>query len=135
MMLNIGAFDPALLGEWRQSQSRVDAAAMAESILGLVSDRFQMPVWRLKSKQRDQRVAFDRQVAMYLLRKCVRRRWTTKFGEEYGKLKALGFSAIGEVFGRDHSTAIHGYKIIAARMAQQPAFRARIEALMAEVGQ
>lgn len=128
MMLNIGAWNPALLGEW---QPQVDA--ISDAILELVSDRFQLPVGRLKSKQRDQRVAFARQVAMYLLRKCVRRRWANKFGQ-YGKLKSLGFQAVGQIFGRDHSTVIHGCNIIAARMAEQPAFRLRIEALMAEVG-
>lgn len=112
MMLNIGAFDPALLGEWRPV-----VEATPDGILGLVSVRFRTPLWRLTGRQRGQHIAFVRQIAMYVLRECT----------------DLSFPVIGFVFRRDHSTAIHGCKIVKARMAEQPAFRARIEALMAEI--
>ena len=112
MMLNIGAFDPALLGEWRQQ------LPASYRIIELVAERFNLPEWRLLGRLQTQKVAFARHVAMYLLREA---------GLTYPRIAQLLNKA-------NHTTAIHGYNVIAARMAEQPAFRARIEALKEEVG-
>jgi len=59
-----------------------------EAIQRVVSDCFHIRLADLKSKKRTQRVAFCRQVAMYLCR----------------KITSNSFPSIGEHFGRDHST-------------------------------
>src|SRR5437762_1681566 len=65
----------------------------------------------LKSKKRTQRVAFCRQVAMYLCR----------------KITSNSFPNIGEHFGRDHSTVIHAFNLIERRVNNDSAFRLAIE--------
>jgi chromosomal replication initiator protein len=67
-----------------------------EVIQKLVSDRFRIGLTELKSKRRTQRVAFCRQVAMYLCR----------------KITASSFPSIGEQFDRDHSTVIHAFNLV-----------------------
>lgn len=110
MTLNIGAFDPALIGpSWQRE-------LMPDGIIELVAHRFQVPVWKLKSRQRSQHIAFVRQIAMYLLRQCT----------------DLSFPAIGELFERDHSTCVHARNVIAGRMARESAFAALIEGLKGE---
>jgi chromosomal replication initiator protein len=82
-----------------------------EAIQQLVSDRFHIRLAELKSKRRTQRVAFCRQVAMYLCR----------------KITANSFPSIGEQFGRDHSTVIHAFNLIEQRVKNDPAFRHLLE--------
>jgi chromosomal replication initiator protein len=65
----------------------------------------------LKSKTRTQRVAFCRQVAMYLCR----------------KITSNSFPSIGEHFGRDHSTVIHAFNLIERRVNNDSAFRFSME--------
>jgi chromosomal replication initiator protein len=71
----------------------------------------------LKSKKRTQHIAFCRQVAMYLCR----------------KLTDNSFPVIGEHFGRDHSTVIHAYNLIARRVGNDSAFRMSIEKIEREL--
>jgi chromosomal replication initiator protein len=71
----------------------------------------------LKSKKRTQHIAFCRQVAMYLAR----------------KLTDSSFPVIGEHFGRDHSTVIHAYNLIARRISNDSAFRMSIEKIEREL--
>ena len=78
-----------------------------EAIQQLVSDRFHIRLTDLKSKRRTQRVAFCRQVAMYLCR----------------KITAGSFPNIGEQFGRDHSTVIHAFNLVEHRVKNDLAFR------------
>jgi chromosomal replication initiation ATPase DnaA len=61
----------------------------------------------LQSKSREQRIAFARQLAMYLCR----------------KITGAPFESIGEHFNRDHSTVIHACQLIERRMARDAAFR------------
>ena len=82
-----------------------------EAIQQLVSDRFHIRLTDLKSKRRTQRVAFCRQVAMYLCR----------------KITASSFPNIGEQFGRDHSTVIHAFNLVEHRVKNDPAFRHMME--------
>jgi len=44
----------------------------------------------------------------------------------------LGHQAIGEAFGRDHSTVIHAHNLIARRIANDSAFRFSIEKIERE---
>ena len=82
-----------------------------EAIQRVVSDRFHIRLAELKSKKRTQRVAFCRQVAMYLCR----------------KITSNSFPNIGEHFGRDHSTVIHAFNLIERRVNNDSAFRFSIE--------
>lgn len=76
-----------------------------------VSEFFHIRLADLKSKKRTQHIAFCRQVAMYLCR----------------KLTDSSFPTIGERFGRDHSTVIHAYNLIARRVTNDSGFRHSIE--------
>jgi chromosomal replication initiator protein len=88
-----------------------------ESIQRTVSDYFHVRLADLKSKKRTQHIAFCRQVAMYLCR----------------KLTDSSFPCIGESFGRDHSTVIHAYNLIARRVSSDSAFRISIEKIEREL--
>jgi chromosomal replication initiator protein len=78
-----------------------------EVIQQAVANFFHIPLADLKSKKRTQRIAFCRQIAMYLCR----------------KLTDSSFPTIGEYFGRDHSTVIHANNLITRRTSNDPAFR------------
>src|SRR5216683_2651596 len=82
-----------------------------EAIQRVVSDCFHIRLADLKSKKRTQRIAFCRQVAMYLCR----------------KITSNSFPSIGEHFGRDHSTVIHAFNLIERRVNNDSAFRFSIE--------
>ena len=88
-----------------------------EMIQKTVSDFFYIRLADLKSKKRTQHIAFCRQVAMYLCR----------------KMTDSSFPAIGEAFGRDHSTVIHAHNLIARRIANDSAFRFSIEKIEREL--
>ena len=88
-----------------------------EAIQRTVADFFHIKLTDLKSKKRTQHIAFCRQVAMYLCR----------------KMTDSSFPAIGESFGRDHSTVIHAYNLIARRIANDSAFRFSIEKIEREL--
>ena len=88
-----------------------------EAIQHTVSDFFHIRLTDLKSKKRTQHIAFCRQVAMYLCR----------------KLTDCSFPTIGEHFGRDHSTVIHAYNLIARRVSSDSAFRMSIEKIEREL--
>jgi chromosomal replication initiator protein len=88
-----------------------------EMIQKTVSDFFHIRLADLKSKKRTQHIAFCRQVAMYLCR----------------KMTDSSFPAIGEAFGRDHSTVIHANNLIARRIANDSAFRFSIEKIEREL--
>src|SRR5712692_7701383 len=94
-----------------------EAKPNVEAIQKTVSDFFHIRLVELKSKRRTQHIAFCRQVAMYLCR----------------KLTDSSFPAIGAAFGRDHSTVIHAYNLIARRISNDSAFRFSIEKVEREL--
>jgi chromosomal replication initiator protein len=67
----------------------------------------------LMSRRRTQHLALCRQVAMYLCR----------------ELTDDSFPAIGERFGRDHSTVIHAHNLIAHRVTDDSPFRDLLDKL------
>jgi chromosomal replication initiator protein len=89
----------------------LDQTPDVEAIQRVVADYFRIPLGDFKSKKRTQRVAFCRQVAMYLCR----------------KLTSNSFPSIGKQFGRDHTTVIHAFNLIDHRVRNDPAFRLTIE--------
>jgi chromosomal replication initiator protein len=88
-----------------------ETKADIQAIQQVVSDTFHIRLADLKSKRRTQRIAFCRQVAMYLCR----------------KITGNSFPSIGEHFGRDHSTVIHAFNLIEQRVNNDSAFRFSIE--------
>jgi chromosomal replication initiator protein len=94
----------------RTYESRPDI----EVIQRVVSECLHIRLADLKSKKRTQRIAFCRQVAMYLCR----------------KITGNSFPSIGEHFGRDHSTVIHAFNVIERRVNNDSAFRFSIEKIV-----
>src|SRR3984885_11715478 len=97
----------------RTQQAKPDAEAIQKT----VADFFHIKLTDLKSKKRTQHIAFCRQVAMYLCR----------------KMTDSSFPAIGESFGRDHSTVIHAFNLINRRITNDSAFRISIEKIEREL--
>ncbi len=79
----------------------------AERVETAVSEALDVPEAALLSAQRNARLVFARQVAMYLMRKQI----------------GLALAAIGERYGRDHTTVLHAVRAIEARRACDPEVR------------
>jgi chromosomal replication initiator protein len=89
-----------------------------ERILAAVSERFAVRPETLAGKRRTQAIALARQVAMYLMR----------------HLTDMSLVEIGRMFGgRDHSTVIHACRQIAERIANDEAFREKVNALFSTI--
>ena len=88
-----------------------------EAIQRVVSDCFHIHVADLKSRNRTARIAFCRQIAMYLCR----------------KMTGNSFPNIGKYFGRDHSTVIHAFNLIEHRVSIDHPFRVTIERIEREL--
>jgi chromosomal replication initiator protein len=86
-------------------------------ISGLIATDFHLPVADLQSRIREQRIAFVRQLAMFLSR----------------KITGAQFKLIGAHFHRDHSTVIHAYWLIEHRIQRDTAFRLFIRQLEARI--
>ena len=84
-----------------------------ESVQQVISAQFAVKLTDLKSPKRTRSLAFARQVAMYLSR----------------KLAGASLPAIGEKFGRDHSTVIHAIQVIEKRCEEDPGFHSTLEGL------
>ena len=74
---------------------------------------FNIPLGGLLSARRSRREAIPRQAAIYLAK----------------ELTGLSMASIGRLFDRDHSTVIASVTACARRMAGNPAFAARVEAI------
>jgi len=72
---------------------------------------------QLMSKSRDQRIAFCRQVAVYICR----------------SISGASFPALGAHFHRNHSTIHHAFKLIDKRVRSDAAFRHEIEKLQRDL--
>ena len=79
-----------------------------------VAEHFDIRVADMKSSRRPKSIAFPRQVAMYLTR----------------ELTSCTLQAIGEAFGgKDHSTIIHGHRLIKRRLEEDSKLRLTVAAL------
>lgn len=85
----------------------------AERVESLVAEVLDVPQPALLSSQRNVRLVFARQVSMYLMRKRI----------------GLAFAAIGERYGRDHTTVLHAVRAIEARRACDPEVRRLVTTL------
>ena len=82
-------------------------------IADLVSRQFNVKIEDMKSRSREKRLAFPRQVAMYLCRKYTD--------------KTLG--VIGKQFNRDHSTVLHSIKAVTDLMVRDTSIGAQVDFL------
>jgi chromosomal replication initiator protein len=89
-----------------------------ERIQSSLAERLNIPLGTLISRKRDNRTAFARQLGYYLCRKHT----------------TASFPLIGESFGRDHSSIIHGVRAISGRIEAEPAFRLSILRIERELG-
>jgi chromosomal replication initiator protein len=90
-----------------------------EAIQNAAADEFGIPRETLLAQDRRPQVAFARQVAMYLAR----------------ELTHATFPAIGREFGgRNHATALHAYRKIAAAMIDDPGVVNKVNALRSRLG-
>lgn len=86
-----------------------------DAIQSMVADFYDIRVADMTSRRRPARIAFPRQVAMYLTR----------------ELTNMSLVEIGEAFGRrDHGTVIHACKKIKADMEKKPEVEAAVSKLI-----
>jgi chromosomal replication initiator protein len=111
---------PALVALCRRSLSalsRICAAATLPDISEHVARHFRVSPDDIVGRGKTQRLAFARQVAMFLCR----------------KLTAAPLEAIGEHFHRDHATVHYACKHIRARAERDAAFRLFLAQLEAKI--
>ena len=88
-----------------------------ESIIAKVSDRFEVSVEELKSKNKQRRISDARQICMYLIR----------------EMTDLSLPRIGELFNRDHTTVLHGYRAVSTAMADDLEIRSMLADMQREL--
>jgi chromosomal replication initiator protein len=84
-----------------------------EMILNAVSKHYQVKIKDLKGVSRAKNFALPRQIAMSLIR-----RYTD-----------LGFREIGQIFGKDHSTAVHAHQKIESELETDSELKRHIESI------
>ena len=77
---------------------------IADWIISSVCRCYQITEEEIKSPARPHRIAWPRQIAMWLVRR---------------KCRGLTYPAIGEIFHRDHGTVIHAFETVAYRYREQ----------------
>ncbi|MGX8705280.1 MAG: chromosomal replication initiator protein DnaA [bacterium] len=97
-------------------KAREKHSITCELIIEIVASKYGMQPAELTGKRRSQNVALARQVAMYICR----------------EMTDMSTIAIGKVFGRDHTTVLHGCEKIESNM-QDYSFRKRVDEIMKAV--
>lgn len=88
------------------------------SVCKVVADFYGITLEEMLSKARPARIAWPRQVAMTLLRRC----------------SQMSLNEVGQFFGgRDHGTVLHAERRVAEREQTEKNARAQIEALTAAI--
>jgi chromosomal replication initiation ATPase DnaA len=85
-----------------------------ERIQNAVADFYGVERFHMRSVWRHQKVAWPRQRAMWLAKKLLDKPWTD----------------LGRLFGRDHSTIIHGVRSVDQRMSKDAVERAEMHQLL-----
>ncbi len=113
------ALDMALAREALKDLLNSSSSRMVspESIISKVVERFGISVEELKSKNKQRRIADARQVSMYLIR----------------EMTDLSLPRIGEIFNRDHTTVLHGWRTISDNMAQDSEMRSLLADMQREL--
>jgi chromosomal replication initiator protein len=89
-----------------------------EAVIKLVSKTLNVPIEHLKAKTRLRDITDKRQIAIYLIRKNCR-----QYSRVYGKLTPISYRAIGELFNRDHATAVNSVRQVNNMIATNKQFR------------
>lgn len=95
------------------------APADIQKAVNAASSVFRVSTDKLMSKDRTTEVAHARMACMYVLRDSL----------------GMGFKAIGQLFNRDHGTAVHALKKVKSMMKSNQAFKKNVEELWAAVGE
>jgi chromosomal replication initiator protein len=95
----------------RVSGPEEGASFTVETIMTAVTKHYHLKLQDLKSVTRAQKIALPRQIAMYLIRKYA----------------GLGFKDIAEIFGKDHTTVMHGCQRIESDIESDSEIRDSIE--------
>ncbi|MCL0028103.1 chromosomal replication initiator protein DnaA [Peptococcaceae bacterium] len=90
-----------------------------ELVQRVVAEHYDLKVEDLKTKKRTRKVAFPRQIAMYLCRELVNGASLPKIGEAFG--------------GRDHTTILHGCEKISAEIENDLELRETINKLIKKI--
>jgi len=114
-----GYIDLDLLREVIVSVVGVEQILSAEIICELVSSQFNVSIKEMQSRSRKRAVSFPRQVAMYLAR---------KYTDD-------SLADIGKVLHRDHSTVLHGIKVVSNRAIKDGSVSAQLDLLSNKVKQ
>ncbi|HSD12405.1 MAG TPA: helix-turn-helix domain-containing protein, partial [Patescibacteria group bacterium] len=96
----------ALLSSFGPAQSKKNVTA--KHIINTVAQYFDVTVPDMSGKCREKRLAFPRQIIMYLMREEIRSSYPS-IGHELG--------------GRDHTTAMHAYEKIGRELESSPKLR------------
>jgi chromosomal replication initiation ATPase DnaA len=88
-----------------------------DTVKRYVADKYGLSQADIESKSRKRELVRPRQVAMYIAR----------------QLTDQSYPQIARRFGRDHSTILHGDRLIAKLIAENPAFAAEVDALMRSI--
>jgi chromosomal replication initiator protein len=99
------------------STSRQPSGITMEMIVRAVADHFELTPSEIKAKQKTKGILYPRQLAMHIAR----------------KITDYTFEEIGRYFGKDHSTAIYGDKMVSRRIHANPAEENVIQSLIRTV--
>ena len=88
-----------------------------ELILEVVSEHYGITTEDILSKKKSSEIAFPRQVVMYLCR----------------QMTPISAQAIGDFLGRDHSTVLHGSKLVSNELLSNSQLKATIEIIMKKI--
>lgn len=100
------------------SASKQSGAVSPRQLIELVSDFYDLTIEEMLGKSREKRLAFPRQIIMYLLREELRCSYPT-IGAELG--------------GRDHTTAMHAYEKISGIIEEDEKTRQEINMIKQKV--
>ena len=100
-------------------QERQNRRIDAELIIRTVAERYGVQPADLTGKRKTRDIALPRQVAMYICR----------------ELTDMSTTAIGQAFGRDHTTVMHGCDKVSDAMQSDVAFRNRVDELIKAVNE
>ena len=85
--------------------------ADAQKAINATSSVFRVPIDKLMSKDRTTEVARARMACMYVCRQTL----------------GMGFKAIGQMFNRNHGTAVHGLRKVTSMLKTNQVFKKKLE--------
>ncbi|MCF0242681.1 MAG: chromosomal replication initiator protein DnaA [Treponema sp.] len=89
-----------------------------ETIQKVICDNFQISISDIKSKKRDKKFSYPRQIAVYIAK----------------ELTELTYMEIGSEFGgKDHTTIIHAHEKIENQLKTDPHFQSKMQAYIKEI--